>query len=101
MPMPEPFEGWTKQDFINEIDRLQRMNYSLYKDIKHIESDYQLQNNQVLPKPANERGAGRKPILSDNSIKLIKLYREKGESIRTIARWLNISVGTVHKVISS
>ena len=105
MPMPQPFDGWTKDDFISRIDEMQRMNYSLYKDNKRLDEAYKLNENDV-PRPKNERGAGRKPRLTKQIYSHIIFYHKKGHSIRQIIHCLEnlqgirLSVGLVHKAIS-
>jgi DNA invertase Pin-like site-specific DNA recombinase len=51
---------------------------------------------------ARRRGhiGGRPTVINDDRRAVILARREKGESIRVIARVLGISVGTVHKVLA-
>lgn len=51
---------------------------------------------------ARKRGkvGGRPRVIDDDKRAVILARRDKGESIRVIARVLDVSVGTVHKVLS-
>ena len=60
----------------------------------------QLKANTNIHKLINERGAGRKPKLTEAEIQSIKMYRLQGLSYRTIAEMFNCSVGLVHKLIN-
>lgn len=54
---------------------------------------------EKVVKVKNARGAGRKPI--DPTIRYkVRELNEQGTSIRKIAKELNISVGSVHKIIT-
>lgn len=51
---------------------------------------------------ARKRGkvGGRPRVIDDDKRAVILARREKGESIRVIARVLDVSVGTVHKILA-
>jgi DNA invertase Pin-like site-specific DNA recombinase len=56
----------------------------------------------AVQKLKNERCAGRKKKISESSIiyeKILDYHRQK-ISMREIARYFNVSVGTVHKIIN-
>lgn len=63
--------------------------------------DISRQTNNGL-EAARKRGkvGGRPKVIDDDKRAVILARREKGESIRAIARFLEVSVGTVHKVLS-
>lgn len=48
----------------------------------------------------NERGAGRKKTITDDVIKLICELRKENKSMRAIAKEVNLSVASVHKIIN-
>ena len=57
-----------------------------------------LRSNNVKVK--NERGAGRKERFSDEEKTTVKMLRLQGKSYRAIAKELDCSVATVHKIIN-
>ncbi|HCB58341.1 MAG TPA: hypothetical protein DEP82_10605, partial [Arthrobacter bacterium] len=48
----------------------------------------------------NGRVGGRRPVVDDDKRAAILARRERGESIRTIANNLGISIGVVHKTLT-
>jgi len=81
--MKEKYHGWLKPDFINEIERLNKIINELQKKTQ---------------KPKNERGAGRKSKLTRELHTDIMNHIKHGEdSYRAIAKALKISVGLVGK----
>jgi DNA invertase Pin-like site-specific DNA recombinase len=46
------------------------------------------------------RVGGRRPVVDDDKRAAILARRERGESIRTIAAGVNVSVGVVHKTLA-
>lgn len=59
----------------------------------------QLESNKVQ-KIKNERGGGRKPKINDVIIDQVKELRLQGKSIRAIALDVNLSVGSVQKIVN-
>jgi hypothetical protein len=104
--MNEPFSGWEKQDFIKRIDELQDMNYGLYKEVMAYERStvHNLIIEQIVKNP---RGAGRKPILTNELREQIMFYHQQGVSIRMIIHYINVfhkkklSIGLVHKAVKT
>ena len=48
----------------------------------------------------NERGAGRKEMFTEEQKARVKMLRLQGKSYRAIAKDMNCSVATVHKIIN-
>lgn len=57
-------------------------------------------NNNSVQKIKNERGAGRKERFTEREKATVKMLRFQGKSYRAIAKELNCSVATVHKIIN-
>ena len=57
-------------------------------------------NNNSVQKIKNERGAGRKERFTEEEKATLKMLRFQGKSYRAIAKELNCSVATVHKIIN-
>lgn len=57
-------------------------------------------NNNSVQKIKNERGAGRKERFTEEEKATVKMLRFQGKSYRAIAKELNCSVATVHKIIN-
>jgi DNA invertase Pin-like site-specific DNA recombinase len=53
-----------------------------------------------VQKLINERGAGRKPKISNIDKQLILDSVSRGSSYRSTAHYFKVSVGTVHKLIN-
>ena len=66
----------------------------LLKEIKELKS------NNVVNKLKNERGAGRKEMFTEEQKARVKMLRLQGKSYRAIAKDMNCSVATVHKIIN-
>ena len=66
----------------------------LLKEIKELKS------NNVVNKLKNERGAGRKEMFNEEQKARVKMLRLQGKSYRAIAKDMNCSVATVHKIIN-
>lgn len=62
----------------------------------------ELENLKVnsVHKIKNERGAGRKERFTEEEKATLKMLRFQGKSYRAIAKELNCSVATVHKIIN-
>ena len=81
----------TKDDTIKrDRDTIQK----LLKEIKELKS------NNVVNKLKNERGAGRKEMFTEEQKARVKMLRLQGKSYRAIAKDMNCSVATVHKIIN-
>lgn len=78
-------------DGIEERDREIRL---LKEKISQLES-------QGIQKVHNERKAGRKPKIDENTAILIQMYRAQGKTIKEIAEITSLSVGSVHKYCKS
>lgn len=61
----------------------------------------QLKASTNIHKLKNERGAGRKPKLTEAEIQSIKMYRLQGLSYKAIAKMFDCSVGTVYNVCAT
>ena len=60
----------------------------------------ELKSNNVVNKLKNERGAGRKEMFTEEQKARVKMLRLQGKSYRAIAKDMNCSVATVHKIIN-
>ena len=67
------------------------------KLLKEIE---ELKSSNVVNKLKNERGAGRKEMFTEEQKARVKMLRLQGKSYRAIAKDMNCSVATVHKIIN-
>ena len=88
---------------LNEIntkskdDTIKRDRDTIQKLLKEIE---ELKSNNVVNKLKNERGAGRKEMFTEEQKARAKMLRLQGKSYRAIAKDMNCSVATVHKIIN-
>ena len=88
---------------LNEIntkskeDTIKRDRDTIQKLLKEIE---ELKNSNVVNKLKNERGAGRKEMFTEEQKARVKMLRLQGKSYRAIAKDMNCSVATVHKIIN-
>ena len=88
---------------LNEIntkskdDTIKRDRDTIQKLLKEIK---ELKSNNVVNKLKNERGAGRKEIFTEEQKARVKMLRLQGKSYRAIAKDMNCSVATVHKIIN-
>lgn len=81
----------SKDDTIKrDIDTIQKL-------LKEIE---ELKSNNVVNKLKNERGAGRKEMFNEEQKARVKMLRLQDKSYRAIAKDMNCSVATVHKIIN-
>ena len=78
------YKGWTRAQLVEELERLQNL-----VDM--------LSGMDGVHKSINERGAGRKPTLTKELVADVKAMKASGETLRTISRSLDISLGLVHK----
>ena len=88
---------------LNEIntkskdDTIKRDRHTIQKLLKEIK---ELKSNNVVNKLKNERGAGRKEMFTEEQKARVKMLRLQGKSYRAIAKDMNCSVATVHKIIN-
>ena len=88
---------------LNEIntkskdDTIKRDRDTIQKLLKEIE---ELKSNNGVNKLKNERGAGRKEMFTEEQKARVKMLRLQGKSYRAIAKDMNCSVATVHKIIN-
>lgn len=88
---------------LNEIntkskdDTIKRDRDTIQKLLKEIEA---LKSNNVVNKLKNERGAGRKEMFNEEQKARVKMLRLQDKSYRAIAKDMNCSVATVHKIIN-
>ena len=88
---------------LNEIntkskeDTIKRDRDTLQKLLKEIK---ELKSNNVVNKLKNERGAGRKEMFNEEQKARVKMLRLQDKSYRAIAKDMNCSVATVHKIIN-
>ena len=88
---------------LNEIntkskdDTIKRDRDTIQKLLKEIE---ELKSNNVVNKLKNERGAGRKEMFTEEQKARVKMLRLQGKSYRAIAKDMNCSVATIHKIIN-
>ena len=88
---------------LNEIntkskdDTIKRDRDTIQKLLKEIA---ELKSSNVVNKLKNERGAGRKEMFTEEQKARVKMLRLQGKSYRAIAKDMNCSVATVHKIIN-
>ena len=88
---------------LNEIntkskdDTIKRDRDTIQKLLKETK---ELKSNNVVNKLKNERGAGRKEMFTEEQKARVKMLRLQGKSYRAIAKDMNCSVATVHKIIN-
>ena len=88
---------------LNEIntkskdDTIKRDRDTIQKLLKETE---ELKSNNFVIKLKNERGAGRKEIFTEEQKARVKMLRLQDKSYRAIAKDMNCSVATVHKIIN-
>jgi hypothetical protein len=95
----------TKTELIEEVQRLTVENGLLTKKYKWLQEKEE-QMNEILSgsyfaPTANERGAGRKPIASDEIRVGINGCRAQGMTFRQISDKMGVSVGFIHKTYRS
>ena len=73
-----------------QVEELKLENQQLQQRIQELEAQLQQRNS---------RGAGRKQKLSESQIEQIKIMHASNDSIKTIAEYFKVSVGTVHKAL--
>ena len=81
----------SKDDTIkNNIDIIQKL----------LKENEEFKGNNCVNKLKNERGAGRKEMFTEEQKSRVKMLRLQGKSYRAIAKDMNCSVATVHKIIN-
>lgn len=83
-----------------DIIKFKREYEELKKQISETNESIEKNNNSKVQKIKNERGAGRKALFSDEDKRQVKLYREKGKTIKQISQLYCCSVGLIHKIIN-
>ena len=88
---------------LNEIntkskdDTIKRDRDTIQKLLKEIK---ELKSNNYVNKLKNERGDGRKEMFTEEQKARVKMLRLQDKSYRAIAKDMNCSVATVHKIIN-
>lgn len=86
------------EELKKKLNRAIERNKAIISDYaKCSKENEQLKN--MLKKKHNERGAGRKKKIDDNTINKILLLRNEGLSIRAIAKEVSLSVGSIQNVL--
>ena len=86
---------------LKAIIRLNEINTKSKDDtIKRDRETEELKSNNYVNKLKNERGAGRKEMFTEEQKARVKMLRLQGKSYRAIAKDMNCSVATVHKIIN-
>lgn len=86
------------EELKKKLNRAVERNKAIISDYaKCSKENEQLKN--MLKKKHNERGAGRKKKIDDNTINKILLLRNEGLSIRAIAKEVSLSVGSIQNVL--
>lgn len=67
------------------------------QEIRFLKEKISQLESQGVQKVHNERKAGRKPKIDENTAILIQMYRAQSKTIKEIAKILNLSAGSVHK----
>ena len=81
----------SKEDTIkNNRDTIQQL----------LKENEEFKSNNYVNKLKNERGAGRKEMFTEEQKARVKMLRLQGKSYRAIAKDMNCSVATVHKIIN-
>lgn len=65
-----------------------------------LKENEEIKSNNSVNKLKNERGAGRKEMFTEEQKARVKMLRLQGKSYRAIAKDMNCSVATVHKIIN-
>lgn len=86
----------TIQKLLNDKEESIRISMDTINNLE--EENERLHNN--VQKIKNERGAGRKEKFTEEEKSTVKMLRLQGKSYRSIAKDMNCSVATVHKIIN-
>ena len=65
-----------------------------------LKENEEFKSNNCVNKLKNERGAGRKEMFTEEQKARVKMLRLQDKSYRAIAKDMNCSVATVHKIIN-
>ena len=65
-----------------------------------LKENEEFKSNNYVNKLKNERGAGRKEMFTEEQKARVKMLRLQGKGYRAIAKDMNCSVATVHKIIN-
>ena len=65
-----------------------------------LKENEEFKSNNYVNKLKNERGAGRKEMFTEEQKARVKMLRLQDKSYRAIAKDMNCSVATVHKIIN-
>lgn len=68
-------------------------------EIERLNEEIQKLKSENKVRIHNERGAGRKSILTEQEKETIRLYRMQGKKIKELAEMFSCSVGIIHKLI--
>lgn len=72
----------------------------LEKEIEELKVENEKLKNNSVQKIKNERNAGRKTKINDDIIRTVTMLRLQNKSIRYISKEINLSVGTLQKIIN-
>lgn len=78
-----------------------RLDRSLNTQAQQAEKLERLQKLIVEQSSKNPRGAGRKPVLSDDDRDTVRILHERGNSMRMIAKEMGCSVATISNVLNA
>jgi hypothetical protein len=83
------------------IKTLSEENNRYHQEAGHVQklkTEYQQYLSEIYWAPKkNERGAGRKSMLTDSAVSTIKQYRAEGKTQKEIAELMGFSIGLVNK----
>ncbi|CAM2079593.1 MAG: RNA polymerase sigma factor 70 region 4 type 2 domain-containing protein [uncultured Clostridium sp.] len=83
------------------IEYISKENFELKLENNKLKEEIEeLKNINKVKKLKNERGAGRKEMFTEEQKAIAKMLRLQGKSYRAIAKDMNCSVATVHKIIN-
>ena len=83
------------------IEYISKENFELKLENNKLKEEIEeLKNINKVQKLKNERGAGRKEMFNEEQKTMVKMLRLQGKSYRAIAKDMNCSVATVHKIIN-
>lgn len=83
------------------IEYISKENFELKLENNKLKKEIEeLKNINKVQKLKNERGAGRKEMFTEEQKARAKMLRLQGKSYRAIAKDMNCSVATVHKIIN-
>jgi hypothetical protein len=89
-----------KLEKINGLAEHETLIEELSKDLKKLRLENAELKKMKGIKVHNERGAGRKPIMTYKQKQQIKADRQNGMTIKLLSEKYGFSVGAIHKLIS-